>query len=193
MIKRASVSLRNRVAASLVMFAAAIAIFITFLGHLANEQLEETLFRSTLEAELSYYLKDRQAHPTAAPPKTADLTTYVWHRAGAKPVALPPEIASLAPGIYEEIGLGGREYCVLVRDVKGERIFMSYDITRLEESEQEFAMIAGLAAVLAVIVIVVARHLLARHLVNSVRDWTREHANFFRAYTPAPRAIPARS
>ena len=170
MIKRASVSLRNRVATFLVMFAAAIAVFVAFLGHLANEQLEETLLRSTLEAELSYYLKDRQAHPAASPPKTADLATYIWRRDGAKPISLPPEIAGLGPGIYEEIGFGGREYCVLVRDVKGERIFMSYDITRLEESEQEFAMIAALLAVLAAIAIVVVSHLLAHHLVKSVRD-----------------------
>ena len=169
MIKRSS-SLRNRVALSLALFAVSIAIIILTLGDLVNEKLEENIWRSTLEAELTYFLQARQTSPESKPPATADLTTYVWRHGTAIPKNMPPIIAKLEPGIHDEISLDDHEYCVLVRDINDDRIFMRYDITRLEEKESQFVLIVSIIAVAALIGIIVISFLLAQHLVKSVHQ-----------------------
>ena len=170
MIKHYGVSLRNRVALSLAVFAVSIAIIVVSLGDIINEKLEESVWRSTLEAELSFYLQARQANPELMPPNTADLTTYVWHKDTAKPVAMAPQIAELTPGIYDEISMNGGEYCVLVRDMGDDRIYIRYDITRLEQIESKFVLIASVLAALLLLIIIVISYLMAQRLVKSVHQ-----------------------
>ncbi len=125
-------SLANRITTTLISFALIVALFIAWLGFTLNENLEKALWRSALETEFNNYLwqhnKNKLNGDEISYPESVNLKTYIWYKGTKKPKSIPDAITAMQAGIHDEVTLKNREYSILVREIEGDKIYMSYDI-----------------------------------------------------------------
>lgn len=159
-------SLRQRIAIALTVFSVLVASPIIVAGHLMNEHAEEAVWLAMLGAELADLNVDG-ADGTSAHHGVLD--SYVWRPGNADDLAqVPGEIASLAPGLHDEILVGGREWVVLVRDYGASRAAAGIDITELESEEELLSVGALLVALAAMGMLLITLNWLAGRAVEPV-------------------------
>lgn len=144
-------SFKHRVIATLVGFAITTALVVGALGYWVNESIEQSVWRSVLNAELTYYLGAGSLNPRSGLPAADDLRTYVHPRGTPWPAGTPAALRSLTPGIHEDFTLRSREVCVLVKDTSARRIYLVYDLARVEHGELG-ASVGSIALVVALLV-----------------------------------------
>jgi len=125
-------------------------------GFWVNEAVEHRVWQSLLDAELDFLAKRRSAEPDFRWPQTETLQAWAYP-IGSPPKDLPRAIANLPLGVNDEVAYHGGQAAIMVREIDGERLVLSLDITELENAEWmrttwEFASALGSAVVLVLIV-----------------------------------------
>ena len=139
--------LRRRVALALLALIVATAVLLRGLLWLGDEYVEDAALADLLQHEMTFLL-ERGAGHADAPRASAALRFYRPAQGGPAP---PAELAALAPGLHEEVGIGGEPWRVLVREVApGDRAYLMYLIAFVEQRERvvTIAATAGIAALL---------------------------------------------
>jgi len=149
-------TLRNRVTLTVLVYSSFVAITVGMLGYIINEKFEESIWRSTLEAELNSYLSYRELKPNSPAPSSGNLKIYLSKTTRKDDQQLPLFIRKLTPGLYDELYTDSHAYTALVKDVNDHRIFMVYDITHLEQQELQLAIfvIIGIVTVGSIIIFI---------------------------------------
>lgn len=146
------------------------ALVIGALGNFFNEKIELAIWEETLSSELEFQLERSSADPSFVPHSRESLRTYQRPLSSNEASEVPNEFRSLSPGIHDEIEVGDKEFCVLVRDIESTRYFLVYDITELEETEHAWAKAAVIAiSAIAFLVLLFSLHL-GRWLVAPIND-----------------------
>jgi signal transduction histidine kinase len=97
----------------------------------------------------------------------------------ANPELRPPkDILILSPGLHDEFRVDDRLYVILVKDIGANRVYMVYDITHLEQQEQELTLITILAVVLVSAALILVGFWLGGKLSEPVRDLAMQLERF---------------
>lgn len=173
---RATASLQQRVAMTLVVFAIVTSCIVGVAGYWINETVQQHTRLATLIAELES-TRDL-ADGKKDTPRTPMLTTYRALLATADFLHVPKPLRKLQPGFYAEFKIDKRKHSVLVRDSGSTRYFLAYDISRPEQRETGI----GIAITTTILVLIVAVFFigtwLARNLVAQVLDFSNRVSTF---------------
>lgn len=115
----------------------ALVLLISSLGalavYLAQEYLEDRLLEELMQREVDEYARLYRGDPAQLPPRSSDLRSYVV--GPDDPGALPRELREIPPGIWHDVLIQGRNYQVANFTLLDKRLYLTYDITDVEERE----------------------------------------------------------
>lgn len=126
-------TLRSRIALSLLVYTLLLAAVIFASGHVINDEEEFAIQHSLLTAELDGFIQHRAHEPNYPLPRTSTLRAYVADPGSSW--TIPAELRALPPGLHDEIDIASGSVTALVRDVAGQRIYMTFDLTQQEREE----------------------------------------------------------
>lgn len=128
--------LRLRITLLVVAYMLLLSLAVVYHGNVVNERAEKLVWSSLLQSELDHYLRRRAEDPDYHWRDTADVALY-----GEPGVATPAKLARLPPGIHDDIRVDGGERVALVKDVGGQRLVLTLDITEFEQREQHLTVL----------------------------------------------------
>lgn len=141
-------SLRSRIAGTMLALVAIAGIVLAAWAVLADERLKRNVTYDLLSEELTHYEQRMRVDRGAEPLRSARLSIY----RSSDFAELPRRIATLRPGEMHRVRSAGRILDVLVRDGDFGRLYITYDVTTHARQE----LIAILIIALGVIAIVAA-------------------------------------
>ena len=118
-------SLRSRIAGTILALVAVAGVSLATFAHLADERIEVSTRYDLLSEELTHYEHRLQRDPGAEPLKSARLRIY----RSVDLHELPRSIAILKPGSHYPVRWSGLYLHVLVRDGDFGRLWITYDVT----------------------------------------------------------------
>lgn len=124
--------LRLRITLLVVAYMLLLSLAVVYHGNVVNERAERVVWSSLLESELDHYLSRRGEDPGYRWRDTADVALY-GEPGGSAP---PAQVARLGPGLHDEVRVNGGRRVVLVKDVEGQRMILTLDITEFEDRER---------------------------------------------------------
>ena len=147
-------SLRRRVLVGLLAYVALLSLAVGVHGVVVNERAERLVWTALLDAALDLVLEHRQREPDYRRDNTSPLA---FHDEG-DPQGLPVELRDLAPGVHDEIIVGGTESVALVREIDRRRVALVLDITDFERGELDlgFGVLGSALAMIALLGFAVA-------------------------------------
>src|SRR5262249_50751060 len=141
-------SLRRRIAGTMIALVASAGLVLSAWAWLADEQLKRNITLDLLSEELTHYEQRMRLDRGAEPLRSARISIY----RSSDLAELPRHIAMLRPGEMHRVRSQGRLLDVLVRDGDFGRLYITYDVTNY--ARQEWIAVLGLALGVAAIVIV---------------------------------------
>jgi signal transduction histidine kinase len=157
-------SLRARIAGTMIALVAVAGVVLSAWAYLADERLKRSITFDLLSEELTHFEQRMRADRGAEPLRSARLSIY----RSSDLAELPRHIAMLKPGEMHRVRSEGRLLDVLVRDGDFGRLYITYDVST--HATQELIAIAVLVlGVVAIVVIAgVAATAISRRLVGPV-------------------------
>jgi len=160
----AQLSLRARIAGTMIALVASAGLLLAAWAHLADERLKRNITLDLLSEELTHFQQRMRADRGAEPLQSARLRIF----RPSDLAELPRHIARLPPGAMHRVRSDGRLLDVLVRDSEFGRLYITYDVTT--HATQENIALAVLALGVAAIVLGagLAATAISRRLVEPV-------------------------
>ena len=118
-------SLRARIAGTMIALVASAGLVLSAWAYLADEQLKRNITLDLLSEELTHFEQRMRVDRGAEPLRSARLRIY----RSSDLAELPRRIAMLKPGEMHRVRSGGRLLDVLVRDGDFGRLYITYDVT----------------------------------------------------------------
>lgn len=157
-------SLRARIAGTMIALVASAGLVLSAFAYLADERLKHNITLDLLSEELTHFEQRMRVDRGAEPLRSARLSIY----RSSDIAELPRHIAMLRPGEMHRVRSEGRLLDVLVRDGDFGRLYITYDVTT--HSRQEwiavFVLALGVAAIVALAGLAAAA--ISRRLVEPV-------------------------
>ena len=138
----------------------------------ASEDLEEALIQELVQNEMDYLVVRYQQDPGFVPQPAANFQGYVV-RGPADLEKLPAPMRALALG-YHELFVANEEFQVLVREARGVRYYVAYEVGLYEQREQSFKLLVWIAVVTAALVSLAMGYWLSGVLVSQVIGLARQ-------------------
>ena len=142
----AQLSLRARIAGTMLALVAVAGVMLAAWAVLADDRLKRNITYDLLSEELAHYEQRMRVDRGAEPLRSARLSIY----RSSDFAELPRHIAILKPGVMHRVRSNGRLLDVLVRDGDFGRLYITYDVTTHARQE----LIAILIIAIGVIAIV---------------------------------------
>lgn len=158
-------SLSRRIVSGLLGYLLLLSLAVIAFGYGVHEAAERHAWKAILQAELSEHLRRSSQDPEY---RWGDTETLALHVSTADDPAAP--FADLPPGVHDEVRRGDREHVVLIREVGGQRIALSLDISDIEAQEQGLATMILVFAALLVAVLGWGATWLVGRLVGPLRS-----------------------
>ena len=149
--------------------------FMTLLSlvvYYANEKLEYDLLEKQVGFELDNIQQKLRNDPAAKLPQTASLSAYLKSRQQQEDY--PDYLDSLGPGVHHDIIIDDKSFHILVTPWAGDVLYILYDITQIEESEQLLRLILLAAWVLLLLLVLILANLLSRKLARPIARLSQE-------------------
>lgn len=160
----AQLSLRARIAGTMIALLAGAGLILSAWAYLADERLKRNITLDLLSEELTHFEQRLHADRGAEPLRSARLSIY----RSSDLAELPRHIAMLKPGEMHRVRSGKRLLDVLVRDGNFGRLYITYDVTNYVVQEKIALFVLGLGVVGVVIVAGLAATAISRRLVEPV-------------------------
>jgi signal transduction histidine kinase len=141
-------SLRTRIAGTMLALVAVAGVVLAAWAHLADERLKRSITFDLLSEELTHYEQRMRVDRGADPLRSARLSIY----RSSDLAELPRHIARLRPGEMHRVRSGKQLLDVLVRDGDFGRLYITYDVTTYVRQESIALLILALG-VLAIVAI----------------------------------------
>jgi signal transduction histidine kinase len=169
----AKLSLRGRIASTMVLLVATSGIMLGIWAHLADDRLKRSITFDLLSEELTHFETRMRTDRGAEPLRSAAINIF----RSSDLSELPRHIARLQPGQMHRVRSNDRLLDVLVRDGEFGRLYITYDVTGHAQQERISILqvslgvlaivgIAGWAAFAISRRLVKPVHLLAEHLTH---------------------------
>jgi signal transduction histidine kinase len=144
----ARLSLRGRIAGTMIALVAIAGVVLAAWAVLADERLKRNVTYDLLSEELTHYEQRMRIDRGAEPLRSARLSIY----RSSDFAELPRRIATLRPGQMHRMRSEGRVLDVLVRDGDFGRLYITYDVTTHARQELIAILIIALGVVGIVVV-----------------------------------------
>ena len=160
----ARLSLRSRIAGTMIVLVAIAGFVLAAWAVLADERLKRNVTYDLLSEELAHYEQRMRIDRGAEPLRSARLSIY----RSSDFAELPRRIATLRPGEMHRVRSSGRVLDVLVRDGDFGRLYITYDVTTHARQELIAILIIALGVVAIVAVAGWAALGISRRLVEPI-------------------------
>lgn len=160
----AHLSLRARIAGTMIALLAMAGLILSAWAYLADERLKHNITLDLLSEELTHFEQRLHADRGAEPLRSARLSIY----RSSDLSELPRHIAMLKPGEMHRVRSDGRLLDVLVRDGNFGRLYITYDVTTYATQERIALLVLGLGVVGVVIIAGLAATAISRRLVEPI-------------------------
>lgn len=157
-------SLRARIAGTMIALVASAGLVLSAWAYLADEQLKRNITLDLLSEELTHFEQRMRVDRGAEPLRSARLSIY----RSSDLAELPRHIAMLKPGEMHRVRSGGRLLDVLVRDGDFGRLYITYDVTTYATQDAIALLVLGIGVLAIVIVAALAAAAISRRLVEPV-------------------------
>jgi len=137
--------LRARIALALALVCLLVIGALGAVLYVSSERLEESLIDTIVSDEMGHVVRRHQENPAFMPQPGASLRAYIV-RSAEDESRLPEPLRRLGPGRHEVYG-GKDEFHVLVRDERGVRFYVAYEIGLHEQRESEFQVLVLLSVI----------------------------------------------
>ena len=160
----AQLSLRARIAGTMLVLLAIAGLILSAWAYLADERLKRNITLDLLSEELTHFEQRMHADRGAEPLRSARLSIY----RSSDISELPRHIARLKPGEMHRVRSGRQTLEVLVRDGDFGRLYITYDVTTYATQEKIALLVLGLGVVGVVIVAGLAATAISGRLVEPI-------------------------
>lgn len=160
----ARLSLRARIAGTMIALVASAGLVLSAWAYLADEQLKRNITLDLLSEELTHFEQRMRIDRGAEPLRSARLSIY----RSSDLAELPRHIAMLKPGEMHRVRSGGRLLDVLVRDGDFGRLYITYDVTTYATQDAIALLVLAIGVIAIVIVAALAAAAISRRLVEPV-------------------------
>jgi signal transduction histidine kinase len=160
----ARLSLRSRIAGTMLALVALAGVALAAWAHLADERLKRNITFDLLSEELTHFEQRMRVDRGAEPLRSARLRIY----RSSDFAELPRHIASLKPGDMHRVRSDGRLLDVLVRDGDFGRLYITYDVTTHARQESIALLVLTLGVIAIVILAGWVAFGISRRLVDPV-------------------------
>lgn len=160
----AALSLRQRIAGTMIVLVAIAGVVLSAWAYLADERLKRSITFDLLSEELTHFEQRMRLDRGAEPLRSARLSIY----RSSDLAELPRHIAMLKPGEMHRVRSQGRLLDVLVRDGDFGRLYITYDVSTHATQELIAIAVLSLGVVAIVVVAGVAAAAISRRLVEPV-------------------------
>ena len=157
-------SLRARIAGTMIALVAIAGLVLSAWAYLADEQLKRNITLDLLSEELTHFEQRMRVDRGAEPLLSARLAIY----RSSDLAELPRRIAMLKPGEMHRVRLGGRLLDVLVRDSEFGRLYITYDVTTYATQDAIALLVLAIGVIAIVIVAALAASAISARLVEPV-------------------------
>ena len=157
-------SLRARIAGTMIALVASAGLVLSAWAYLADEQLKRNITLDLLSEELTHFEQRMRVDRGAEPLRSARLSIY----RSSDLAELPRRIAMLKPGEMHRVRSGGRLLDVLVRDGDFGRLYITYDVTTYATQDAIALLVLAIGVIAIVIVAALAAAAISRRLVEPV-------------------------
>lgn len=160
----ARLSLRARIAGTMIALVAIAGIVLSAWAYLADERLKRNITFDLLSEELTHYEQRMRIDRGAEPLRSARLSIY----RSSDLAELPRHIAILKPGAMHRVRSEGRLLDVLVRDGDFGRLYITYDVTTHARQEIVAILVLVLGVTAIVLLAGLAAAAISRRLVEPI-------------------------
>jgi signal transduction histidine kinase len=157
-------SLRARIAGTMIALVASAGLVLSAWAYLADEQLKRNITLDLLSEELTHFEQRMRVDRGAEPLRSARLAIY----RSSDLAELPRHIAMLRPGEMHRVRSGGRLLDVLVRDGDFGRLYITYDVTTYATQDAIALLVLAIGVIAIVIVAALAASAISTRLVEPV-------------------------
>jgi len=157
-------SLRARIAGTMIALVASAGLVLSAWAYLADEQLKRNITLDLLSEELTHFEQRMRVDRGAEPLRSARLSIY----RSSDLAELPRHIAMLKPGEMHRVRSGGRLLDVLVRDGDFGRLYITYDVTTYATQDAIALLVLAIGVIAIVVVAALAAAAISRRLVEPV-------------------------
>ncbi len=167
-------NLLARVMLGLMVFGGTLSWISIEIVDYANDVIETTILNELLDARYRSAVQGE----VAAPLRTAGGAALVSVFSEAPGIrgahAVPESLRGLGPGYHEDVVLADRLYYVLARDVGSTPVYVAYDITTIEATEERQELLLLAIAGGIVLLSCLAGYGLARTIIAPIDRLTRQ-------------------
>jgi signal transduction histidine kinase len=163
-LRYAQLSLRARIAGTMIALVASAGLVLAAWAHLADERLKRNITLDLLSEELTHFEQRMRVDRGAEPLRSARLRIY----RPSDLAELPRHIARLPPGEMHRVRSDGRLLDVLVRDGEFGRLYITYDVTTHVRQESIALFVLALGVLAIVVIAGFAATAISRRLVEPI-------------------------
>ena len=160
----ARLSLRARIAGTMLALVAVAGVMLAAWALLADDRLKRNITYDLLSEELTHYEQRMRMDRGAEPLRSARLSIY----RSSDFAELPRRIATLKPGQMHRVRSEGRLLDVLVRDSDFGRLYITYDVTTHARQELIAVLIIAIGVIAIVATAGFAAFGISRRLVKPI-------------------------
>jgi signal transduction histidine kinase len=160
----AHLSLRARIAGTMIALVAVAGVVLSAGAYLADERLKRNITFDLLSEELTHFEQRMRVDRGAEPLRSARLSIY----RSTDLAELPRHIAMLKPGAMHRVRSQGLLLDVLVRDGDFGRLYITYDVSTHATQEVIAIIVLALGVVAIVAIAGLAAATISRRLVEPV-------------------------
>ncbi len=160
----ARLSLRARIAGTMLALVAVAGVILAAWALLADDRLKRNITYDLLSEELTHYEQRMRMDRGAEPLRSARLSIY----RSSDFAELPRRIATLKPGEMHRVRSEGRVLDVLVRDSDFGRLYITYDVTTHARQELIAVLIIAIGVIAIVATAGFAAFGISRRLVKPI-------------------------
>jgi signal transduction histidine kinase len=164
--------LSRKIMSSILLASVCFLSLLTIVVYYSNEALEDALLNTQTDFELENIRELLAQNPDAPLPGSASLSVYLESRRATRPI--PEHLAGLDPGVHHDLELDGKAYHVLVAANGDDRIYIQYDVTEIEHSEELLHLILAVAWVVLLVIVFFISRILSSKLSGPIAQLADE-------------------
>lgn len=145
---------------------------LTIVVYYSNEILEDELLAKQTDFELENIQNLLKQDSDAPLPSSASLSIYLASRQNSRPI--PVYLVNLADGVHHDIKIADKAYHVMVAPSAGDRIYIQYDVTEIERSEELLSNILLVAWIVLIVVMFFIARILSRKLSRPIAQLSQD-------------------
>jgi signal transduction histidine kinase len=145
---------------------------LSIVVYYSNEILENALLAKQTDFELQNIQQLLTQDPDAVLPRSASLNIYLASRQATQ--TIPDHLLELTDGIHHDVRVADNAYHVMVAPHGDDRIYIQFDVTEIERSEELLSVILLVAWIVLIVLLFFIARILSKRLSTPIARLSQE-------------------